>query len=65
MPPSEPLYQAGAFIGGGKESRVAARHVLTEQQAGGYADPQQVACSSFAHAYKVGVKNLPEGQSAI
>ena len=40
-------------------------HVLTEEQVDRYADPTQVACSFFAHAYKVGVKNLPEGQSAI
>jgi transposase len=40
-------------------------HVLSEEQVDRYADPQQVACSFFAHAYKVGVKNLPEGQTAL
>ena len=40
-------------------------HVLSEQQPDRYADPQQVACAFFAHAYKVGVKNLPDGQTAL
>jgi len=40
-------------------------HVLSEEQPDRYADPQQVACAFFAHAYKVGVKNLPEGQTAL
>jgi hypothetical protein len=39
--------------------------VLTEEQVDRYADPQQVACAFFAHAYKVGVKNLPDGLSAL
>ncbi len=26
---------------------------------------QQAACALFAHAYKVGIKNLPDGQSAL
>ena len=30
-----------------------------------HAIPVQVACSIFAHAYKVGVRNLPHGQSAL
>jgi len=44
---------------------VAVWHVLSNAQADRYADPQDVARSLFAHAYKVGVKNLPNGQSAL
>ncbi len=40
-------------------------HVLSRQTADRFAEPQQVACALFAHAYKVGVKHLPEGQSAL
>ena len=44
---------------------VAVWHVLSEKAADRFADPTSVACSFFAHAYRVGVRNLPEGQSAI
>ena len=44
---------------------VAVWHVLSKAQADRYADPQDVARSLFAHAYKVSVKNLPKGQSAL
>jgi transposase len=40
-------------------------HVIAEAVADRFADPTQIACSFFAFAYKVGVKNLPEGQSAL
>ena len=39
-------------------------HVLTEQVADRYADPQSVASSFLAYAYQVRIKNLPKGQSA-
>jgi hypothetical protein len=39
--------------------------VLSEKAADRFADPTSVACSFFAHAYRVGIRNLPEGQSAI
>ena len=44
---------------------IAVWHVLSEQTADRFAEPQQVACALFAHAYKVGVKHLPDGQSAL
>jgi hypothetical protein len=40
-------------------------HGLTYGEADHFAQPSQVACSLFAHAYRVGVKNLPEGRSAL
>lgn len=40
-------------------------HVLTKEAADRFANPTQVACSMFAFAHKVRVKNLPEGQSAL
>jgi transposase len=44
---------------------VAVWHVLHEQAVDRHADATQVACAFFAYAYKVGVKNLPAGQSAL
>ncbi len=44
---------------------VALWHVLTEAVADCFADDTQVACSFFALAYKVGVRNLPEKKSAL
>ncbi len=44
---------------------VSVWHVLTDQVADRFANEQQVACALFAHAYKVGIKNLPDGQSAL
>jgi hypothetical protein len=44
---------------------VAVWHVLTDETADRFADPVQVACALFAQAYKVGVANLPDGQSAL
>jgi transposase len=39
-------------------------HVLTRSVADCHADPRDVACSLFAHAYRVKVRNLPNGLSA-
>jgi transposase len=44
---------------------VAAWHVLTKEEADRHASAEQVACSFFALAYKVGVRNLPDGLSAL
>jgi transposase len=44
---------------------VAAWHVLTHEQADRFAEPTQVACALFAHAYRLGIANLPDGQSAL
>lgn len=40
-------------------------HVLPAEEVARYADATQVVCAFFADADKVGVKNLPEGQSAL
>ena len=40
-------------------------HVLTKGEIDRFADPDQVARLFFGHAYRVGVKNLPDEQSAI
>jgi transposase len=44
---------------------VAVWHVLNDKEVDCHADATQVACALFAYAYKVGVKNLPDGQSAL
>lgn len=44
---------------------VAAWHILSEDTADRHADAKQVACAFFAHAYRVGVRNLPGGLSAL
>jgi transposase len=40
-------------------------HLLTKQSADKFANPVQVACSMFAFAHRVRVKNLPNGMSAL
>jgi transposase len=44
---------------------VAVWHVLGKQVADRFAEPRDVANSFCAHAYRIGVKNLPDGQSAL
>jgi transposase len=54
-----------AIVAIARKLLVSVWHVLTQAVADRFADAKQVACSMFAHAYRVGVKNLPEGQSAL
>ncbi len=54
-----------AIVAIGRKLLVVAWHVLAKAIVDRFADPTQVACSFFAYAYKVGVKNLPDGQSAL
>jgi transposase len=44
---------------------VAVWYMLNEKIADRFADPAGVARSFYAHAYRVGVRNLPEWQSAL
>ena len=44
---------------------VAVWHVLSGECADRFADSRHVACSLFAHAYRVGVRNLPNDMSAL
>ncbi len=53
-----------ALVAIARKLLVAVWHVLTKREADRHAQPRQVACSFFAFAYKVGVKNLPGGRSA-
>lgn len=59
------LGRSKAVVAIARKLLVAVWHVLSEKAADRYADPRSVACSFLAHAYQVGVKNLPEGQSAV
>jgi transposase len=54
-----------AIVAVARKLLVAVWHVLHEETVDRHADATQVACAFFACAYKVGVKNLPEGQSAL
>ncbi len=40
-------------------------HILAKGEADQFANPTQVACSMFAFAHRVRVKNLPNGMSAL
>ena len=40
-------------------------HTLAKDEVDRFATPQQVACSFFGLAYKLKVKNLPDGMSAL
>jgi transposase len=59
------LGRSKAIVAIARKLLVAVWHVLTEQGVDRFADPRAVACSFLSHAYKVGVKNLPDGQSAL
>jgi transposase len=59
------LGRSKAIVAIARKLLVVVWHVLTEEAADRFADERQVACSFFALAYKLGVKNLPEGQSAL
>jgi hypothetical protein len=58
------LGRSRAIVAIARKLLVAVWHVLTEQVADRFADPQSVARSFLAYAYQVRVKNLPKGQSA-
>ena len=59
------LGRSKAIVAIARKLLVAVWHVLTKESADRFADPCDVACSFFRFAYKVGVKNLPDGQSAL
>jgi hypothetical protein len=54
-----------AIVAIGRKLLVAVWHVLTDHEVDRFAEPTNVACSFFALAYKVRVKNLPDGLSAL
>ncbi len=58
------LGRSKAVVAIARKLLVVVWHVLSKDQADRHADARDVACSLFAHAYKVGVRNLPEGTSA-
>jgi transposase len=59
------LGRSKAVVAIARKLLVAVWHVLTEQVADRFADPQNVASSFLHHAYQVGTRNLPNGQSAL
>jgi hypothetical protein len=59
------LGRSKAIIAIARKLLVAVWHVLGKQEADRFAEPRDVANSFFAHAYRIGVKNLADGQSAL
>lgn len=59
------LGRSKAIVAIARKLLVAVWHVLTKRVSDRFADPGNVASAFFRLAYKVGVKNLPEGQSAL
>lgn len=59
------LGRSKAIIAIARKLLVAVWYVLHDQAADRFAEPGKVACSFFRYAYQVGVKHLPEGQSAL
>lgn len=53
-----------AIVAIARKLLVAVWHVLIEEVADRHADASSVACSLFAHAYRVKMRNLPNGMSA-
>lgn len=54
-----------AIVAIGRKLLVAAWHVLTKACADRFADPATVARSFFGLAYDIGVRNLPDGLTAL
>jgi transposase len=54
-----------AIVAIARKLLVAVWHVLHDEVADCHADTRDIACSLFRHAYKVGVRNLPDGQTAL
>jgi hypothetical protein len=48
----------------GRKLLIVVWHVLTKEEVDKRGTDTNIACSFFAHAYRVGVKNLPKGMSA-
>jgi transposase len=59
------LGRSKAVVAIARKLLVAVWHVLNEKTVDRFADQGDVTRSFFAHAYRVGVRNLPQGQSAI
>jgi transposase len=59
------LGRSKAVVAIARKLLVVVWHVLSEKTVDRFATPESVARSFFAYAYRVGVRNLPEGQSAI
>ena len=53
-----------ALVAIGRKLLIAVWHILTEGAFDKHAVPEKVAATLFAYAYRVGVKNLPDGMSA-
>lgn len=54
-----------AMVAVARKLLVVVWYLLAKGAADKFADPTQVACSMFAFAHKVRVKNLPNGMSAL
>lgn len=59
------LGRSKAIVAIARKLLVAVWHVLSKAISDRFADPCDVACSFYRFAYKVGVKNLPNDQSAL
>jgi len=58
------LGRSKAIVAIARKLLVVIWHVLSQEIADRFAEPDKVASSFFRYAYKVGTKNLPEGRSA-
>ncbi len=54
-----------ALVAVARKLLIAVWHVLTGATADRFASDEQVACSFFALAYKLQVRNLPDGMSTL
>jgi hypothetical protein len=59
------LGRSKAVVAIDRKLLVAVWHVLSKKTADRFADPGSVTRSFYAHTYRVGIRNLPEGQSAL
>ncbi len=58
------LGRSKAVVAVARKMLVAVWFILTEEIADREVEPEQVAAALYAHAYRIGVKNLPDGLTA-
>jgi transposase len=53
-----------ALVAVARKLLISVWHILTKMEPDRFLVPEKVAATIFAHAYRVGIKNLPDGMSA-
>jgi hypothetical protein len=58
------LGRSKALVAIGRKLLITVWHILTKSEPDYYAVPEKLAVTFFAHAYRVGIENLPDEMGA-